>query len=149
MTIQPKQPKLTPAEQRRQEAQAYDIATGRDQNTCQRCLRDCGRGAISRDHRKGRGIGLTVASNLQVLGGTGTTGCHGWKTANPSTALAEGWSVPGWADPANWPATRYLLTAYGTMRPAFVLYDDRGGYVEISRVEAFNLSGGAVLGVAA
>lgn len=125
-------PKPTPA----QEHDAYELATLRDLDTCQRCRRNCGWGVTSRDHRKDRSVGgLSVVSNLQVLGGTGTTGCHGWKSANPQEALAEGWAVPSWGDPAEWPARRWLPAVAG-LRLAWVLYDDEGGWTEISAVEA-------------
>ena len=32
-------------------------------------------------------------SNLALLCGTGTTGCHGWITAHPDEAYADGWAV--------------------------------------------------------
>jgi hypothetical protein len=125
-------PKPTPAD----EADAYELATLRDGDTCQRCLRNCGWGVTSRDHRKDRSVGgLTVVSNLQVLGGTGTTGCHGWKSAHPAEAVAEGWAVPGYADPAEWPARRWMRTVAGR-RLAWVLYSDDGGVTEITEEEA-------------
>ena len=116
----------------REEREAYQIATQRDHDTCQRCLRNCGQGTTSRHHRKGRGVGgRTDVVNLVVLGGTGTTGCHGWVTANPVLAVAEGWAVPGWADPAQWPAARWLPTAHGTVRAGWVLFTTDGLWAEI------------------
>lgn len=132
MTITPKyegQQAPTAAE----EADAYEVATNRDGNTCQRCLRDCG--PIARDHRKNRGQGgWTVPSDLQCLG----LGCHTWKTEHPEEAVAEGWAVPGWprADWREWPARRWLKTERGTLRKSWVLYDDEGGWLEISETEA-------------
>lgn len=127
----PKPIKPTAAEERR----AYAMVTERDEDRCQRCLRYCG--PTNRDHRKDRGRGgLTVVSNLQCLGGSGTTGCHGWKTANPTDAIAEGWSVPSWGEPADWPARRYVPTQWGTVRPAWVLYGDDGSITEIDEEEA-------------
>lgn len=135
--IRPKyeaQAKPTSAE----EHDAYELATLRDLDTCQKCRRNCGWGVTSRDHRKDRSVGgLTVVSNIQILGGTGTTGCHGWKSANPAEALAEGWSVPSWADPHEWPAHRWVRTSTsGLLWLAWVLYDDEGSWVEISDHEA-------------
>lgn len=125
--IGPKVPAPTPAEERR----AYDIATERDDFTCQRCLGWCG--APQRDHRKNRSQGgLTLASNLQLLGLT----CHSWKGENPSKALEDGWAVPAWGDPAAWPARRWVRQENGTVRAAWVLYDDDGGWAEISATEA-------------
>lgn len=129
--IAPKVPKPTAAEERR----AYALVTSRDEDRCQRCLRHCG--PVNRDHRKDRSVGgLTLASNLQLLGGSGTTGCHGWKTTHPAQAIAEGWGVPGWADPRTFPAARWLPTQRGTVRSAWVLYDDLGDWVEITNEEA-------------
>lgn len=113
------------------EADAYEIATLRDRDTCQRCRSNCGPSA--RDHRQNRQPGNTVASNLQVLG----LRCHQWKTEHPKAALEEGWAVPSWADPAEWPATRYLPTEYGTHRAAWVLYDDEGWFHEITDEDAY------------
>ena len=128
--IGPKVAKPTAAEERA----AYALATERDNDTCQRCLRNCG--PINRDHRRGRGVGgRTVASNLQLLGGSGTTGCHGWKTTYPADAIAEGWAVPGGQDPAEWPARRWVHSRFG-FAPAWVLYDDVGGFRIIADSEA-------------
>lgn len=128
-------PKLTKPS-KADERDAYELATLRDNDTCQRCKRNCGMGITSRDHRKGRGVGgLTTPANLQVLGGTGTTGCHGWKGSHPATAMAEGWSVPGWADPLVWPARRWVKARTG-LRLAWVLYRNDGRWDEISDEEA-------------
>lgn len=133
MTFGPKVPKLTPKEERL----AYELVTARDDNTCQRCLRNCG--PINRDHRKLRSQGgRTVASNLQLLGGSGTTGCHGWATTHPLAAVRDGWAVPGWGDPARWPARRYVPQHGGVVAARWVLYDDEGDFRVISdeRAEA-------------
>lgn len=113
---------------------AYIIVTNRDNNRCQRCLRGCGN--PTRDHRQNRDGYNTVPSNLQLLGGSGTTGCHGWKTSHPQLAEQEGWSCPSWAIPSEFPARRWLPTARGTVRPAWVLYDDNGSWREIDEEEA-------------
>lgn len=130
-TITQRAPKQT----RREEEIAYEIVTLRDKNVCQRCRRHCG--PPTRDHRKNRSQGgRTVPSNLQILGGSGTTGCHGWATAHPAEAIAEGWAVPGWADPLVWPARRYISSGHGTLTPIWVIYDDRGGWKRISDEDA-------------
>ncbi len=117
-----------------EEADAYEVATNRDANTCQRCRRNCG--PIARDHRKNRGQegGWTIPSNLQCLG----LGCHIWKTEHPEQAVADGWAVPGYrmAVPREWPAARWVRTERGTLRRAWVLYDDEGGWQEITETEA-------------
>ncbi len=136
--IGPKVDRPTATDERR----AYAIATERDDDTCQRCLRG---GAANRDHRKNRSQGgLTVASNLQLLCGSGTTGCHGWAHANPRAALEDGWAVPRWADPHEWPARRWFRTQVGTLRAGWALLDDEGGAHEISADEARRrMEGGA------
>lgn len=133
-----KVPRPTPAE----EARAYVTVTERDEELCQRCLRAPG---SNRDHRLNRSQGgLTVPSNLQLLCGTGTTGCHGWRTENLRAALEDGWRVPAWQDPREWPARRWLRTDVGTLRASWVLYDDSGGWREISAEEARRrMEGGA------
>lgn len=135
--------KLTAAQERR----AYSIATARDSidgvEVCQRCLRGCG--AVHRDHRQNRDAFNTVPSNLQLLG----AGCHKWKTENPSDAILDGWAVPRHTTltPAEWPARRQLRTRFGTVRTAWVLYDDEGGFIEIDEREArFRMFKGGVLG---
>ncbi|WP_143822662.1 HNH endonuclease signature motif containing protein [Mycetocola reblochoni] len=123
--IAPKAPTLSKA----QEKAAYERATYRDKNTCQRC----GRWGMTRDHRKERSRGgRTTPANLQGLCGSGTTGCHGWKGENPGIAVLQGYGVPGWADPTQWPARRYAADG----RHIWCLYDDEGGWVEISSLEA-------------
>lgn len=120
-----------------QEADAYELATLRDDETCQRCRRP-GRVA-QRDHRQNRRRGNTVPSNLQLLC---AVECHPWKTTHPAEALADGWAVPSWADPAEWPARRWVKSVYG-LRLAWVLYDDEGSWTEIPEHLAHELMGGA------
>ena len=120
---------------RADEQTAYEIATLRDLNTCQRCRRDCG--PIARDHRQNRMVGNTVASNLQCLG----LRCHQWKTEHPKDALAEGWAVPRYADPREWPARRWFKTEIGTLRLGWALLHDSGGVEEISEAEALERMG--------
>lgn len=116
---------------------AYEIATIRDNDVCQRCRRP-GR-VVHRDHRQNRRRGNTVASNLQLLC---AIECHPWKTAHPRDAVADGWSVPSWADPAEWPARRWLPSGHGTLRLAWVIYDNEGYWVEIPEYEAHERMGG-------
>ncbi|WP_412163316.1 hypothetical protein [Curtobacterium flaccumfaciens] len=42
----------------------------------------------------------------------------------------------GWADPLESPARRWLRTELGTLRQAWVLYDDNASWREISADEA-------------
>lgn len=126
--IAPKPPKLTKADERR----AYQTATERDSGRCVFMAWDC-QGAVQRDHRKNRSQGgATSPENLQLLCGKH----HQWKTEHPDDAAREGYAVPGWADPAKWPARRYEPTAHGTMRPIWVLYKARG-WTEITKEDAF------------
>jgi hypothetical protein len=132
--IKPKVPKPTKGD----EADAYELATLRDKDTCQRCRRNCG--PSNRDHRVNRSQGgQTVVSNLQILGGTGTTGCHGWATSHPADAIAEGWAAPGYADPLVWPARRWLNGMHGVLHLSWVQYDDAGTFKTVTEAEAFAL----------
>lgn len=121
----------------RAERLARAVVGGRDNQMCVRCLRIDPFHGVNFDHRKNRSPGgLWAASNGQLLCGSGTTGCHGWKTQNPLQATQEGYSCPSWAVPAEWPARRWTPTAYGTQRAEWVLYDDDGFYTPITEDEA-------------
>lgn len=136
--IGPKVHKPTPAE----EARAYDAATFRDLGVCVRCRRVDPVWGVNRDHRKGRGVGgLTVVENLQLLCGSGTTGCHGWKSENPAEALDGGYAVPGWADPLVWPARRWVATPLNTVRDVWVLYRHDGTWDQITEADALRRMG--------
>lgn len=138
--IRPKVVKPSAAE----ESRAYDAATFRDHGVCVRCRRIDPVWGVSRDHRKGRGVGgLTVVENLQLLCGTGTTGCHGWKSTNPEKAFDAGYSVPGWADPLIWPARRWEPTDFGIVREVWVLYRHDGTYDVITEANAMERMKGA------
>ncbi|WP_083213337.1 HNH endonuclease [Mycobacterium malmoense] len=55
-------------------------------------------------HRKNKSQGgQDDLSNLLLLCGSGTTGCHGWITEHPAEAYAKGWSVRSTDDPADVP----------------------------------------------
>ncbi|WP_242089205.1 HNH endonuclease [Curtobacterium sp. DN_7.5] len=119
-----------------EESRAYALVTERDEERCQRCHRG---GVAQRDHRKNRSQGgRTAASNLHLL----CPDCHLWKTDHPVEAAHDGWGVPGWADPATFPARRWLRTELGTLRQAWVLYDDVGTWREISAEQARRQMGG-------
>jgi hypothetical protein len=120
------------------EHDAYELVTLRDMNSCQRCGRDCG--PIARDHRQNRQSGNTIVSNLQLLG----LGCHQWKTEHPRAAIAEGWAVPSWADPREWPARRWFTGDYGIKTLGWVLYRDNGDVLEITESEAVRRMEGTV-----
>ena len=58
---------------------------------CERCGQ---REPLSMHHRHKRGQGGTWApSNIVVVCGDGTTGCHGWIEHNATNANAEGWHL--------------------------------------------------------
>lgn len=62
----------------------------------QPCAR-CGERGSNRHEKLARGRGgLRDEFNTVVLCGSGTTGCHGWVTANPLAAMAEGLWVSGY-----------------------------------------------------
>lgn len=144
--IGPKPPKLTRAELARAEREARALVTGRDGGVCVKCLRVDPVFGVSWDHRQNRSqLGKWRASNGQLLCGTGTTGCHGWKTTNPAEALDEGYTVPSYADPAEWPARRWFATPFGTVRLGWCLYDDAGQVTEIDELDAIErMWGGGV-----
>lgn len=129
----------TPKPSKSDEHDAYELATLRDGNRCQRCLRDCG--PIARDHRQNRQPGNTIVPNLQCLG----LRCHQWKTEHSRDALAEGWAVPSWADPREWPARRWFTGEFGIKTLGWVLYRDDGGVLEITESEAVHRMEGTVL----
>jgi hypothetical protein len=128
--IGPKVEKQTAADER----VARERVQGRDEGRCVKCRRY---GPANWDHRKNASQGgLWAASNGQLMCGSGTTGCHGWKTSNPAEAVAEGWAVPGWADPLVWPARRWVNSSIGTLTLVWVLYRDDGGFKRITDAEA-------------
>jgi len=114
----------------RERRAAYAVATERDADTCQRCLRNCG--PVQRDHRQNRDPFNTTAANLQCLGLL----CHKWKTEHPHEAYVTGYAVPSWARPDEYPAGRWFPTPYGTVERGWALYDDAGGVRRIPDTEA-------------
>lgn len=127
----PKKP--TPAEER----VIYEGVTFRDGGVCVKCLRRHPIHGVNRDHRQGRGRGgITRPSDLQLLCGSGTTGCHGWKTNNPREATRQGYTVPSRIEPSDWPARRFFATGRGTQRLGWCLYSDDYQVTEISDDEA-------------
>lgn len=119
------------------ERKARALVTERDSGVCVKCGRVHPIHGVNWDHRKNRSQGgRWEASNGQLLCGSGTTGCHGWVTSHPKEALAEGWTVPGWADPRVWPARRWAADSWGIRRAVWVLYDNHGGFTVISDEDA-------------
>lgn len=74
---------------------------------CERCGRGDGRFAIH--HRRPRGMGGSKSpttnslSNLLLLCGSGTTGCHGLTESRRAEAIDLGYLVPQSQDPATVP----------------------------------------------
>lgn len=127
----------TKAQIARDENEAYEATDLRDAGRCVRCGGADPVFGMSKDHRQNRSQGgQTIPSNLQTLCGTGTTGCHGWKTSHPADATAGGYSVPGHATPSEWPGRRWVRDCAGRLVQMWVLYNDRGTYDEISDREA-------------
>ncbi len=117
------------------EAKARKIVAARDEDTCVRCRRG---GPANWDHRLNRSQGGYWSPECgQLLCGSGTTGCHGWRTSHPKEAAAEGWAVPGWGDPLTYPARRYIHDpGMNLYTPIWVLYTAEGSWVQISDADA-------------
>lgn len=85
------------------------LVLARDGYRCVRCGQDLTGRPYSIHHRFPRGMGGTsLASvhdpaNLILLGGTGSTGCHGWVERNRAAAVELGWLVRSGRDPAGQP----------------------------------------------
>lgn len=78
----------------------------------------CGAPGNNAHHRKNRSQGgLDVLSNLLLLDGSGTTGCHGLVTTNPYWAYQHGYAVKSFEDPASKPVL---------LRHGWVRLDDNG-----------------------
>ena len=86
---------------------ANQLLLVRSRGACEMCGVDlcANQRPVSRHHRQRRRDGGDRLSNLMLLCGTGTTGCHGKVTANPEWATnpMNGWIVPTSFDPADIP----------------------------------------------
>ncbi|WP_104137287.1 HNH endonuclease [Cryobacterium sp. Y62] len=118
--ILPKVPRPSKAD----ETTAYELATLRDNATCQMCKKP---GEVQRDHRQNRQGGNTVVENLQCL----CPSCHLYKGEHPRWAIDMGWAVPRWADPLVFPARR---SVHGVFE--WVQYDNIGGWKVITDEQA-------------
>lgn len=107
--------------------QAKDAVRTRDGGRCQKCGRSVANIPASIHHRRPRGMGgvrnrrLDIPSNMVVLCGTGTTGCHGWLEHHRQDATRDGWLISKMSrdDPAEVPVRTYR---------GWVLLDDEGGF---------------------
>lgn len=104
------------------------LVVARAQGLCERCG-ETFLGGYSIHHRQPRGMGgsaLAAANdptNLVLLCGSGTTGCHGWIETHRADAYATGWLVRRPGRPAAVPITHHthgvvLLELDGTYRKA-------------------------------
>jgi hypothetical protein len=92
------------------------------------CCEICGKPGNNAHHRKNRSQGgQDVLTNLMLLCGSGTTGCHGWVTVNPEMSYRNGWSVPSYKDPAIVPVRR---------RGERVMFADDGFLIVVPELEA-------------
>ena len=72
--------------------------------------------AYSIHHRRPRGMGGSSLeasghpSNGLTLCGSGTTGCHGWVESHRRQALADGYLLEQWQDPATTPIRTGLIS---------------------------------------
>jgi hypothetical protein len=64
---------------------------------------------------------INSLSNLMLLCGTGTTGCHGWVEDRRLEAQADGYLVPSWENPAD---VRVLVHKHFVMLLADGTYGD-------------------------
>lgn len=93
----------------------------RADNYCERCGLVFANNA---HHRKNRSQGgRDVLSNLLLLCGSGTTGCHGWITEHPSESYNNGWAVRSFLSPEAVPVL---------YRGQLVHLDDLGNLSEVA-----------------
>ena len=102
------------------------------------CCEACGRhGANNAHHRRNQSQGgQDVLSNLMLLCGSGTTGCHGKVTRSPKWAEERGYTIQGTQlDPRNVAVVLYAECPNPEVRvPTSVLLDDQGGWTEVESV---------------
>ena len=103
-----------------------ELVDVRDQQKCVRCGKSLYNISASHHHRKLRSQATETEkhtpSNLILLCGSGTTGCHGWVHNHPKESYKQGWLVRSTLNPEKQPVTtsqygRVLLTNEGTVTP--------------------------------
>jgi 5-methylcytosine-specific restriction protein A len=95
---------------------------------------------FSLQHRIPRGMGgsrdprLNLPSNLILLDGSGTTGCHGEVESHRADAETDGYLVPRTLHPTEVPVTVAVWPASGNTPAVTVQYllDDLGGRTAVS-----------------
>lgn len=96
---------------------------------CERCGLSVAGVPYSIHHRRTAGMGGSkdpashAPSNLLLLDGSGTTGCHGWVTTHFAESFETGLVVSRWQNPAEIPVLVFMHA------PRKVLLDDNGRYV--------------------
>ncbi len=91
------------------------------------CCEICGLPANNAHHRRNQSQGgLDVLSNLMLLCGSGTTGCHGTVTMNPNWAEAHGYTIKGTQVSPSLVPVQFWFGAVGR-NPVWFLLDDGGG----------------------
>jgi hypothetical protein len=87
------------------------------------CCEICGKWGNNAHHRKNRSQGgKDVLSNLMLLCGSGTTGCHGYVTEHPAEGRDKGWCVWSHQKPAEVPVLyRGQLVSLGDDGHVYVL----------------------------
>lgn len=101
-----------------------DAVQARSGGACERCGTTTAM-RWSLHHRRPRGMGGTkrsdvhLPSNLILLCGSGTEGCHGWVESNRATSYELGLLVYSQDDPGSIPVS---------LRRGRVLLDDEGGW---------------------
>jgi hypothetical protein len=97
------------------------------------CCELCGVPANNAHHRKNRSQGgRNELSNLLLLCGSGTTGCHGFVTTEPRISKRLGWTVRRISEPADIAVWRFDLREE---RRVLVYLDDAGFVVGVEEGE--------------
>lgn len=77
-----------------------DARAGLGDPAMRRCERCGASGSLTHHHRVKQGQGGEHSpSNVVLLCGHGTAGCHGWVEHNPVEAVAQGWALRRGDDP--------------------------------------------------
>lgn len=111
----------------------------RDQFRCVNCGARMTVVSGSRHHRMVRGIGGHRVSNLILLCGSGTTGCHGWVHSHPVEARRRGLIIPANHRPQRDPMEVPVMVLMEGIGKVWLLLDDDGGFEIVREVLALEL----------